>query len=104
MIKNIFKIFYNNIISICYDTQKNSQNDEIIVDINSLNIDHKIQKKSDFYNYLNVLNDNNDLVIANKTCQDTNNINQKCDSVVNEVDYDSNDSEVDEKYDKMSDF
>jgi hypothetical protein len=104
MIKNIFKIFYNNIISICYDTQKNSQNDEIIVDINSLNIDHKIQKKSDFYNYLNVLNDNNDLVIANKTCQDTNSINQKCDSVKNEVDYDSNDSEIDEKYDKMSDF
>jgi hypothetical protein len=36
----------------CYDTQKNSQ-DDIIIDFNKydiINIDYKIQKKTDFYN------------------------------------------------------
>tara|TARA_B110000259_G_scaffold150514_1_gene169987 strand:+ start:4071 stop:4448 length:378 start_codon:yes stop_codon:yes gene_type:complete len=52
MIKTIFKFFYNKILSICYDTQKNSQ-DDIIIDFNkydTINIDYKIQKKTDFYN------------------------------------------------------
>ena len=69
MIKNIFKIFYNNIISICYDTQKNSQNDEIIVDINNLNIDHKIQKKSDFYNFLITIKKNDKIKHTRKIGQ-----------------------------------
>lgn len=48
MIKTIFKLFYKNILSICYDTQKNTQ-DDIIIDFNNYN-DYKIQKKTDFYN------------------------------------------------------
>jgi uncharacterized protein YcbK (DUF882 family) len=48
MIKTFFKLFYNNILSICYDTQKNTQ-DDIIIDFNNYN-DYKIQKKTDFYN------------------------------------------------------
>ena len=52
MIKTFCKLFYNNFLSICYDTQKNSQ-DDIIIDFNkydNINIDYKIQKKTDFYN------------------------------------------------------
>ena len=52
MIKTIFKFFYNKILSMCYDTQTNSQ-DDIIIDFNKydiINIDYKIQKKTDFYN------------------------------------------------------
>lgn len=51
MIKTIFKLFYKNILSICYDTQKNTQ-DDIIIDFNNYNDynDYKIQKKTDFYN------------------------------------------------------
>ena len=46
MIKTIFKLFYNNILSICYDTQKNTQ-DDIIINFNKyndINIDYKIKK------------------------------------------------------------
>jgi len=47
MIKTFIKLFYNKILSICYDTQRNSQ-DDIIIDLNkydNINIDYKIQKK-----------------------------------------------------------
>ena len=50
MIKTFCKLFYNKFISICYDTQKNSQ-DDIIIDFNkydNINIDYKIQKKQIF--------------------------------------------------------
>ena len=54
MIKTFCKLFYNKFLSICYDTQQNSQ-DDIIIDFNkydNINIDYKIQKKTDFYNSL----------------------------------------------------
>ena len=52
-----FRLFYNNILSICYDTQKNNQ-DDIIIDFDkyeNINIDYKIQKKQDFCNIDNTL-------------------------------------------------
>tara|TARA_B000000477_G_scaffold52176_2_gene43847 strand:- start:9514 stop:9945 length:432 start_codon:yes stop_codon:yes gene_type:complete len=79
MIKTFCKLFYNKILSICYDTQKNSQ-DDIIIDFNkydNINIDYKIQKKTDFYNGDFIENDllNNTFIKDNN--YHTTNLNNK---------------------------
>ena len=75
MIKTFCKLFYNKFISICYDTQKNSQ-DDIIIDFNkydNINIDYKIQKKTDFYNGDLIENDLlNNIFIEDNNCLATN--------------------------------
>ena len=102
MIKSLFKIFYNNILSLCYDTQKNTQ-DDIIINFNNyenLNFDYKILKKKDFY-------DNNTLLHAKHidekaTNQDNNtfiecyksDFEDKCDII----------SDFEDKCDMVSDF
>lgn len=88
MIKTFCKLFYNNILSTCYDTQKKSQ-DDIIIDIDkydNLNIDYKIQKKSDFYKQdsLDIYKEPDNNLVNNNDTDDTN--------------------DIDDKYDKMSDI
>lgn len=88
MIKTIFKLFYNNILSICYDTQKKSQ-DDIIINIDkydNLNIDYKIQKKSDFYK------------------QDCLDIYKEPDNNFSKTNDTDDTDDIDDKYDKMSDI
>ncbi|MDB4613897.1 hypothetical protein OAH43_00030 [bacterium] len=82
MIRTFCKLFYNKILSICYDTQKNSQ-DDIIIDFNkynNINIDYKIQKKTDFYNgdfiENNLLNNKKKIIFDTNTfIEDTDNTN-----------------------------
>lgn len=93
MIKTFCKLFYNKFISICYDTQKNSQ-DDIIIDFNkydNINIDYKIQKKTDFYN--------GDFIENNSNLSDIHNENSY-DDCKSKEDY----SDIDDKYDKISDI
>lgn len=75
MIKTFCNLFYNNFLSICYDTQKNSQ-DDIIINFNkydNINIDYKIQKKTDFYNEDYIENDLlNNTFIKDKNYHTTN--------------------------------
>jgi len=92
-----FRLFYNNILSICYDTQKNNQ-DDIIIDFDkyeNINIDYKIQKKQDFCNIDNTLlnikkNDNLSIIETQK--QDYNSLDE----------YDN--SDIGDNYDIVSDF
>jgi len=118
-----FRLFYNNILSICYDTQKNNQ-DDIIIDFDkyeNINIDYKIQKKQDFCNIDNTLlnikkNDNLSIIETQK--QDFCNIDntllniKKNDNLsiieTQKQDYNSLDeydnSDIGDNYDIVSDF
>ena len=97
MIKTFCKLFYNKFLSICYDTQKNNQ-DDIIIDFDkyeNINIDYKIQKKQDFCNIDNTLlnikkNDNLSIIETQK--QDYNSLDE----------YDN--SDIGDNYDIVSDF
>ena len=93
MIKTFCKLFYNKFLSICYDTQQNSQ-DDIIIYFNkydNINIDYKIQKKTDFYN--------GDFIENNSNLSDIHNENSY-DDCKSKDDY----SDIDDKYDKISDI
>lgn len=118
MIKTIFKLFYNNILSICYDTKKYTQ-DDIIIDLNEYdNIDYKIQKKTDFYNddffeYDLIKKNNNKSffhITDNKELVNTiNNQENILSDIENENSYDDckskeDISDIDDKYDKLTDF
>lgn len=130
MIKTFIKLFYNKILSICYDTQRNSQ-DDIIIDLNkydNINIDYKIQKKIHLYNgdFLenNLLNYNNkynsldnNTFIKENDCYNTNLDNEdifenNLSNIHDENSYDdckskddnSDNSYIDDLYDKISDI
>tara|TARA_B110000003_G_C16653780_1_gene535485 strand:+ start:2447 stop:2800 length:354 start_codon:yes stop_codon:yes gene_type:complete len=116
MIRTFCKLFYNKILSICYDTQKNSQ-DDIIIDFNkynNINIDYKIQKKTDFYNgdfIENNLLDTNTFIDETDTTNliDKDIFENNLSYIHNENSYDdckSKDdySDIDDKYDKISDI
>ena len=121
MIKSLFKIFYNNILSICYDTQKKTQ-DDIIIDFNkyeNINIDYKIQQKHNNNTLLQKHNNNTLLQKYNNNLMTT-----KVDELDNEkynnntlfdiekqtLNQDNNsfdecyNSDIEDKYDIMSDF
>ena len=114
MIKTFFKLFYNNILSICYDTQKNTQ-DDIIIDLNKyndINIDYKIQKKTDFYNGDFLEHDliKTDYKYINLFQEKTENIEEnKLLDIEHENSYDDcklkeDLSDIDDNYDKISDL
>lgn len=109
MIKTIFKLFYNNILSICYDTKKYQQ-DDIIIDLNKYNnFDYKIQKKTEFnkdifFEY-NLIKKDNNKILDNTI----NNQENMLSDIENENSYDDCKlkeaiSDIDDKYDKLTDF
>lgn len=106
MIKTIFKLFYKNILSICYDTQKNTQ-DDIIIDFNNYN-DYKIQKKTDFYNgdFLDHNLIKTDYKYKNFFQEESENIQEnKLSDIEHENSYDDCKSKEDfSDYDKISDL
>tara|TARA_B110000858_G_scaffold101301_1_gene116407 strand:+ start:3906 stop:4247 length:342 start_codon:yes stop_codon:yes gene_type:complete len=112
MIKSLFKIFYNNILSICYDTQKKTQ-DDIIIDFNkyeNINIDYKIQQKHNNNTLLQKYNNNLMTTKVDELDNEKYNNNTLFDIEKQTLNQDNNsfdecyNSDIEDKYDIMSDF